>query len=115
MHIISPKVVEDMLISTTPPTKAMCPRSAGLGRTIGMGQAAANPVANRRARYACLSRDLAVVQAGPMQFQNRRNCRLRLHGGVVRRGGVDPPRPFGHESLKLACLPVPSPPQTPSI
>jgi hypothetical protein len=36
---------------------------------------------------------------------------IRRRGGLVRKEGVEPPRPFGHKILSLARLPVPPLPQ----
>src|SRR5258708_2996179 len=45
---------------------------------------------------------------------NRRSTELKVSGakqGLVRKEGVEPPRPFGHKILSLARLPVPPLPQ----
>ncbi len=38
-------------------------------------------------------------------------CRAEARGKLVLEGGLEPPHPFGHQILSLACLPIPPPEQ----
>ena len=88
------------------------------GRQPGMpGKPTGVPVADRGEGESKVARNPsspeALLIAKPQSLFDRR---LGVHASPpeMRRGGFEPPRPLGHEHLKLASLPVPPPPRSAS-